>query len=116
MAAPAQDLVYKGPEFDNSQFYGAFWAFDNGSKLDAGFDALKTLLGQGGDFLKEAASVLKERAQIEEQYAKSLEKLKAKAEKVGDNTYGYVSGAAVRREYHIMSPCMDPSRTRGADC
>eukprot|EP00045_Choanoeca_perplexa_P013160 m.147421 g.147421 ORF g.147421 m.147421 type:complete len:636 (-) comp16259_c0_seq8:96-2003(-) len=88
MAAPAQDLVYKGPEFDNSQFYGAFWAFDNGSKLDAGFDALKTLLGQGGDFLKEAASVLKERAQIEEQYAKSLEKLKAKAEKVGDNTYG----------------------------
>jgi hypothetical protein len=105
MAAPEQDLVYKGPEFDNSQFYGthlpcpgchrlimslsgAFWAFDNGNKLDAGFDALKGLLGQGGDFLRDAASVLKERAQIEEQYAKSLEKLKAKSDKVGDNTYG----------------------------
>eukprot|EP00730_Choanoeca_flexa_P012551 TRINITY_DN4383_c0_g1_i2.p1 TRINITY_DN4383_c0_g1~~TRINITY_DN4383_c0_g1_i2.p1 ORF type:complete len:670 (+),score=156.70 TRINITY_DN4383_c0_g1_i2:46-2055(+) len=90
MAAGEPDLVYRGPEFDSSQFYGAFWGFNekNGGHLDAGFNELKVLLEQGNQFLTDAAGVLKERAAIEESYAKKMQQLKVKAEQVGNNTYG----------------------------
>ncbi|EGD76087.1 hypothetical protein PTSG_00794 [Salpingoeca rosetta] len=81
-AASGDDLVYRGPEFDPTQFFGAFWVHDDKNPQNHGFEELKNFLAAGNDYCKDIAGVFKERAAIEDAYAKSLQKLKAKASKL----------------------------------
>lgn len=53
------------PDFDRTQFHGAFWTADaNGQNLEEGFEALKRYSRQGSDFCKEVAELIKERYEI----------------------------------------------------
>eukprot|EP00043_Microstomoeca_roanoka_P013066 m.127531 g.127531 ORF g.127531 m.127531 type:complete len:632 (-) comp15659_c2_seq1:291-2186(-) len=86
-------LVYEGSGFDRSQFSGAFWISDAKYAQNHGFEELKRFLSQGNDYCREIAAVFKERAAIEETYAKSLQKLKLKTAKLDEFTHGSLRDA-----------------------
>lgn len=56
----ARNLVYKGPEFDPSQFFGRFWVADERPR-DQGLETLKSFLAHGNEQQKEMAAIFKER-------------------------------------------------------
>eukprot|EP00055_Hartaetosiga_balthica_P015570 m.92800 g.92800 ORF g.92800 m.92800 type:complete len:676 (+) comp8901_c0_seq3:109-2136(+) len=82
------DGFYKGADFDPTKFFGSFWINDEKHDQSYGFDTLKEYQATGNTFLKEISGIFKERAAIEEQYAKSLQKLQGKALKIDNFTEG----------------------------
>eukprot|EP00911_Craspedida_sp_UC1_P002970 UC1_evm1s2168 len=91
--------AYDGPDHDPEHFHGAFWstATERNLPLDRGLDDLMILLHQGNDFCKDLVEVYKERAGIEEHYAKSLQKLHGKCARLGEHTYGSLRTALDRQ-------------------
>eukprot|EP00042_Codosiga_hollandica_P053452 m.700073 g.700073 ORF g.700073 m.700073 type:complete len:606 (+) comp58699_c0_seq2:13-1830(+) len=84
---------YRGPEFDPKAFFGSFWSMDEGESADRGFALLKDHLSTQNSVAVDMVTILRERAMIEEQYARSLQKLKLKADKVTEQTFGSLGNA-----------------------
>jgi hypothetical protein len=61
-ALPTVSIDQPAPDFDRSQFHGAFWTPDtNAQVLEEGFESLKKYSRQGSDFCKDLADIMKER-------------------------------------------------------
>jgi hypothetical protein len=112
---------YRGPEFDEKQFFGAFWTMDDPDTLDRGFTAMRDHLAHQNDVTNEMIAIFKERcvlcllscaenaynmslrrSSIEDHYARSLIKLNAKAEKIADQNIGYSLGASLFHTMHCI--------------
>ncbi|KYB27571.1 hypothetical protein TcasGA2_TC013784 [Tribolium castaneum] len=65
-------------EFDFSSIKSAFRRSKFVAEGQNGFEDLRRYVKQGGDFCKELATILQERAEAETQYAKNLSKLSSK--------------------------------------
>eukprot|EP00047_Mylnosiga_fluctuans_P010162 m.14850 g.14850 ORF g.14850 m.14850 type:complete len:619 (+) comp2981_c0_seq1:68-1924(+) len=87
----AMDSPHAG--WDPTQFFGAFWTRGDHHHLDDGFEELKKYLRQGNEFCKDIIEIMKERAALEDQYAKKLQGLYAKSLKVAENTFGSLKTA-----------------------
>jgi hypothetical protein len=100
-ALPTSSLGdYPVPDFDPTQFFGAFWTPDGQHNIDDGFEELKKYLRQGNEFCKDIVDIMKERflhwisftthtrASIEDMYARKLQALHARSSKVAENTFG----------------------------
>ncbi|RZB39528.1 nostrin [Asbolus verrucosus] len=70
--------VEEKQEFDFSSIKSAFRRSKFVAEGQNGFEDLRRYVKQGGDFCKELATILQERAETETQYAKNLSKLSAK--------------------------------------
>ena len=55
---------YCGPDFDRTQFFGAFWTPES-VNLDDGMEELKKYLRQGNDFCKDIIDVFQQRWEIQ---------------------------------------------------